>query len=343
MPVTLRHRRSPRVTRRAIGLAAVAFAAAALLTWNPAQATGWDQGSAEATLWQLMNGARANNGLAPVQSHGTLVGLARWRSSDMIQRDYFSHTILGSGCEVYCYYDSNGLSYVWGGENIGWNSGRTDEESPIRVHEQFMGSAGHRANVLNSAWTHGGVGAYAADGVQFQGYVQNPRMFTQLFMQAASAPPPPPPAPAPAPAPPPPSGGGGSAPAPAPVAAPRPPASGGGGSVPAPNRSVAAPVAAAAPEPEPLEMAVAAPQRPSGGAEVDGVTTVLARPSFADSLAARLAADDALGVERHASPGKLLQVLVEAPGGEMRVETAQPAERGFFESVLGSLLALVFG
>jgi uncharacterized protein YkwD len=340
MPVSLRHRRPRRVTVRAIGLAAGAFAAAALLTWNPAQATGWDQGSAEGTLWQLLNGARVNNGVAPLQSHGTLVGLARWRSSDMIQRDYFSHTILGSGCEVYCYYDSNGLSYVWGGENIGWNSGRTDEESPIRVHEQFMGSAGHRANALNGAFTHGGVGAYAADGVQFQGYVQNPRMYTELFMQVAAAAPPP--APAPAPAPPPPSGGG-SAPAPAP--APRPPSSGGGGgSAPAPNRSVAAPVAPAAePEPEPVEMAVAAPQRPSGGAEVDGVTTLVARPSFADSLAVRLAADDALGVERHAAPGKLAQILVQAPIGEMRIETAQPADRGFFESVLGSLLALVFG
>jgi hypothetical protein len=90
-------------------------------------------------------------------------------------------------------------------------------------------------------------------------------------------------------------------------------------------------------------MAVAAPLRPNGGAEVDGVKNVVARPSFADSLATRLAMDDALGVDRIEDPGKLTQILVQAAPAEMRVETAQSQDRGFFESVLGSLLALVFG
>ena len=35
-----------------------------------------------------------------------LIGLARWRSSDMLAKDYFSHTIAGCGCLVYAYYDS---------------------------------------------------------------------------------------------------------------------------------------------------------------------------------------------------------------------------------------------
>jgi uncharacterized protein YkwD len=202
-----------RVVTRTLGFGLSALLGAALLTWAPAATSGWNQGAAEATLWQLLNGARANNGMAPLQSHGTLVGLARWRSADMLAKDYFSHTIAGCGCLVYAYYDSNGLSYVWGGENIGWNSGLDDSYSPVRVHEQFMGSAGHRANVLNAAFTHGGVGAAAADGQMFQGYVQNTRMYTELFMQAPSAP-----APAPAPAPRPPS-----QPAPAPRPSGRPP------------------------------------------------------------------------------------------------------------------------
>ncbi len=123
--------------------------------------------------------------MAPVQQHGTLVSLARWRSSDMLAKNYFSHTIAGCGCLVYAYYDSNGLSYDWAGENIGWNSGPSDAYSPVRVHEQFMASAGHRANVLDPRFTHGGVGAAAADGKMFQGYVQNTRMYTELFMQAS--------------------------------------------------------------------------------------------------------------------------------------------------------------
>ena len=47
-----------------------------------------------------------------------------------------------------------------------------------------MASPGHRANVLDPAFTHGGVGAAAADNKMFQGYVQNTRMYTELFLQA---------------------------------------------------------------------------------------------------------------------------------------------------------------
>ena len=198
-------RRPRRVVARTLGFGISALTAAALLTWSPMAAGGWNQGSAEATLWQLLNGSRSNNGMAPLQQHGTLVSLARWRSSDMLAKDYFSHTIAGCGCLVYAYYDSNGLGYQWAGENIGWNSGLSDSSSPVSVHENFMGSAGHRANVLDPRFTHGGVGAAAADNKMFQGYVQNTRMYTELFLQASGSAPPP----APAPAPPPGGGGGG--------------------------------------------------------------------------------------------------------------------------------------
>ncbi|MGI8830533.1 MAG: CAP domain-containing protein, partial [Candidatus Limnocylindria bacterium] len=165
--------RPRRIITRTIVFGCSALLAAGALAWSPPSASGWNQGSAEATLWQLMNGARTNNGMAPVQQHGTLVSLARWRSQDMLNKDYFSHTIVGCGCLVYAYYDSNGVAYSWAGENIGWNSGLEDSYSPVRVHERFMASPGHRANVLDSRFTHGGVGAAAADNKQFQGYVQN--------------------------------------------------------------------------------------------------------------------------------------------------------------------------
>lgn len=280
---------------------------AALLAWGPSTASGWNQSSAEATLWQLMNGARVNNGLAPVQSHGTLVSLARWRSRDMIERDYFSHTILGTGCDVYCYYDSNGLSYAWGGENIAWNSGRTDDYSPVRAHEMFMGSSGHRANVLNPAFTHGGVGAWAADNVSYQGSVQSPRMFTELFLQAHVAA---------APAAPPPTGGGGGGPAPA---APQPP--------PPP-----APV-----EPTPATVDVGAVARPVSTAGLDGVAEAVVEVEASD-VAARLAADDALSV-RHGNE----TTAVATPSG-MRVEAAQPADHpDLFSSIFGALVGALFG
>ena len=69
-------------------------------------ATGWNQGAAEATLFQLLNGARVNNGRNAVQQHSTLVSLARWRSKDLVDRNYFNHTILGTGYQVYHWYDT---------------------------------------------------------------------------------------------------------------------------------------------------------------------------------------------------------------------------------------------
>jgi len=189
-------RRQPNVLLRATGLASTALVAAALLAWSgPATASAWDQASAEATLWQLLNGARANNGLNVLVQHGTLVSIARWRSQDMIQRNYFDHTVLGTGYQVYHWYDMNGLSYSLGGENIAWNNGYSDADSPVAAHNGFMGSAGHRANILGTSWTHGGVGAWAADNVQFLGALRSPRVYTQLFMTAAGSGPPPPPPP----------------------------------------------------------------------------------------------------------------------------------------------------
>ena len=66
-----------------------------------------------------------------------------------------------------------------------------------------MASSGHRANIMNSAWSHGGVGAYGKDGAMWGGTVRNIRMYTELFIKLKSAPPPPPPStPAPTPKPP---------------------------------------------------------------------------------------------------------------------------------------------
>ena len=203
--MTVQRSRTPRhAIARASALAGVALASAMLLASSPAPATGWQQGAAEATLFQLMNGARVNNGRRAVQQNGTLVSLARWRSKDQVDRNYFDHTILGTGYQVYHWYDLNGLQYSWGGENIGWNNGYSDADSPVAIHQGFMESPGHRANILEPSFTHGGVGAYGKDNVNFLGKQRNPRFYTELFMQAASAPPPPPPS----------GGGGGVSPQP---------------------------------------------------------------------------------------------------------------------------------
>lgn len=295
------------VVARACLLGGVALVgAAALATTGATPATGWNQSSAEATLWQLTNGARANNGLRVIQQNGTLVGLARWRSKDQVQRDYFSHTILGSGYEVYHWYDTNGLRYRWGGENIGWNNGFSDADSPVRIHEGFMSSPGHRANILEPSWTHGGIGAFGADNVSFLGATRSPRFYTELFMEALSSSPSAPPPP-PSPTNPPPSGGG----------------------------STGAQPARVAPTPTPRHVDVPVPSRPTSTRPLDGPAPVVTASARWSSAATRaLPSDDAWPRGRDA---------VAPLGSSLRVQAAAAADRGFVEAVIGGLLGFLIG
>lgn len=283
-----------------MGLAGVALAAAALLVWAPPVTSGWNQGSAEATVWQLMNGARVNNGRRAVQHHSTLVSLARWRSKDLVQRNYFDHVILGSGHQVYHWYDLNGLQYSWGGENIGWNNGMTDADSPVSIHEGFMTSPGHRANVLEPSFTHGGVGAFAADNVNFLGERRSPRVYTQLFMVAASQPPPPPPPPS-NPNPPPP---------------------------PAPTQPPAAPNRPAARDDGPGRARLHRVDRPAAPSrELDAAKLVAGRDT-----------DPAAALVRSNARFQPAAEAAAATASPLRVEAAAAPSNGLFETVLGSVL-----
>jgi uncharacterized protein YkwD len=315
-PASTRHSRPHRVLARALGLAGTSLLAAALLAWTPGTTTAWNQSSAESTLWQLLNGARVNNGLRPLQQSGTMVSLARWRSKDQVQRDYFSHTILGTSYEVYHWYDLNGVNYKLGGENIGWNNGYSDADSPVAVHQGFMASPGHRANILSSAWTHGGVGAFAADNVSFLGKLRSPRFYTELFYQAAGS------ASAPAPT-----------PKPQPKPAPKAPTAPRSSSTTAVHRAAPAPSAA----PEARAASVLTPSRPSAGSSLDGAVVLVTAPvhTWSPQMLRSLAFD---GFSE--PPMELAQVTRRS---DFRVEAASAAQTGFFESVVSSLLNLFLG
>ena len=317
-------RREPRrVIARATALSGTALLAAALLVWAPQPATGWDQSAAEATLWQLLNGARANNGVAPLTKHSTLVSLARWRSKDMVDRDYFNHTILGTNYQVYHWYDTNGLSWSSGGENIGYNNGFSDADSPVKINEGFLASPGHRANMLNANWSHGGVGAYGEDGVFWGGKTRNIRMYTELFIKLKTAPPPPPPA-TPVPTPPPP-----------PPATPKPPTA-----TPKPPAPTPAPTPRPAPVSTPRQVPLATPTASPIPTPSDTPEPTLAPTPEPAANAHDIAA--LLATVRHTDRdnGPASDAIV---ARSLRVQPAATPDRGIFETVIGSLLSFFLG
>jgi len=142
---------------------------------TPSATLAWDAGAASAAsekqLIALTNQSRAAAGLKALKTDSTLTAVARWRSKDMIVRDYFSHDIPGFG-KVFKKLDQKGYCYKVAGENIGWND-YPDDVATAQIHKMFMGSSGHRANILGKSWDVIGVGSYkGSDGK---------KMWTVLF------------------------------------------------------------------------------------------------------------------------------------------------------------------
>ncbi len=121
--------------------------------------------SYESEVVRLVNLERGKNGLKPLTADWQLSRVARYKSQDMRDNRYFSHTspVYGSPFQM---IKNFGISYRSAGENIAMG-----QATPQAVVNAWMNSSGHRANILNSSYTHIGVG-YVADG----------RYWTQMFI-----------------------------------------------------------------------------------------------------------------------------------------------------------------
>jgi uncharacterized protein YkwD len=141
----------------------------------PAATLGWSGGTfsstSESALVAMTNRARASAGLKALKVDSTLHSVARWRSKDMIDRNYFSHSIPGYG-KVWDKLNAIGYCYNVAGENIGWNN-YPDDSATAAIQSAFMGSPGHRANIMGKTWDVIGIGAYKGSSGK--------KMWTVLF------------------------------------------------------------------------------------------------------------------------------------------------------------------
>ncbi|MGM0846203.1 MAG: CAP domain-containing protein [Bacillota bacterium] len=105
----------------------------------------------------LTNGERKKNGLPALKPHSELSNVARIKSEDMVEHNYFAHTspTYGSPFEM---MENFGVDYSTAAENIA-----AGQDSPQEVVQAWMDSPGHRKNIMNNQVTHIGVG-YAEDG-----------------------------------------------------------------------------------------------------------------------------------------------------------------------------------
>jgi len=113
----------------------------------------------ESQVIQLTNQERAKHGLKPLAQDWELSRVARYKSMDMKDKNYFSHTSPTYG-SPFTMMKNFGISYRAAAENIA--AGQTTAQEVVNA---WMNSPGHRANILSGNYTHIGVG-YAAGGSQ---------------------------------------------------------------------------------------------------------------------------------------------------------------------------------
>ena len=86
-----------------------------------------------------------------------------WRARDMVARNYFGHTILGTSRRAGDYFARYGIRYwlAWG-EILATNTGYSNPAET--AFQQFMGSTPHRDVIQNCRYNAFGVGSYMGSG-----------------------------------------------------------------------------------------------------------------------------------------------------------------------------------
>lgn len=122
----------------------------------------------EREVIELVNQERVKNGLKPLKANWELSRVARYKSNDMRDNNYFSHDspIYGS---PFTMIKAFGIYYRSAGENIA-----AGQKTAWEVVQSWLNSPGHRANILNASFTEIGVG-YATGG-KYKTY------WTQMFI-----------------------------------------------------------------------------------------------------------------------------------------------------------------
>lgn len=139
----------------------------ALATVGLGVAAGADSGT-ESEFISKINSSRASAGLAPLAANGNLTSYARQHTADMMDAGEIYHS---SSAELGA---AGGSGWDKMGENVGKG------QSPTSLHQAFMDSPGHKANILGD-YNYVGVGTGSKDGYLY---------VTVIFMKKGSTSPP---------------------------------------------------------------------------------------------------------------------------------------------------------
>jgi Cysteine-rich secretory protein family/S-layer homology domain len=123
----------------------------------PAAEAAISAASFESCLLNKINDARADAGVRTLTMASDITdGVRDW--SEWMSNNSFQHTSSAKRKEIL----PDGA--FTNGENIAWRWDPAQVDCS-QIHQMFMNSSGHRANILNSSWRYVGLGAYVeSDG-----------------------------------------------------------------------------------------------------------------------------------------------------------------------------------
>lgn len=111
--------------------------------------------SDEKEVFDLINKQRTANGLSALKVDSEVQRVAKIKAQDMVNNGYFSHNSPTYGTPFQM-LQSFKVSYKTAGENIAGNSSNSGAVNA------WMNSSGHKANILNSSFTHTGIGVVSS-------------------------------------------------------------------------------------------------------------------------------------------------------------------------------------
>ncbi len=125
----------------------------------------------EQKVIDLVNQQRAYNGLPALKANWEVCRVARYKSQDMIDKQYFAHQSPTYG-SPFNMMENFGIRFSAAGENIAYG-----QRTPQEVMNSWINSPGHRSNILNQTYNQIGVGvAKASNGTFYwtQMFIKNP-------------------------------------------------------------------------------------------------------------------------------------------------------------------------
>ena len=119
--------------------------------------------AAETKVLERINAERAARDLRAIRMDTRIQAVAQARSRDMVQRDYFAHTDPDDR-EPWDHLDAAGIAWYRAGEIIALNHTSPISSAADHAVQQWMGSSGHKAQIVSTTFNYAGVGVAVTEG-----------------------------------------------------------------------------------------------------------------------------------------------------------------------------------